>query len=220
MKVGFDGVLLGAWAKVEGCRRILDVGTGTGLIALMLAQRSKCGTIIDAIDVDQEAADEAADNFRSSPWSQCLSSQCISFDDFSRNPANRYDLIVCNPPYFSGAAGLTDVARYRARHSCSLGLGSLIELSRRLSSQATRLCLILPIELEQSCLAEARRSEWVSRRMLRVRSLPDRAVHRLLLEFGRDEGPLEASSELTIEAEHHVYTDEFRELAKDFYLAF
>ena len=102
MKVGFDGILLGAWAGVDNCHRILDVGTGTGLIALMLAQRSGEGTIIDAIDIDQTATEEAFDNFRSSPWSHRLKAAHLGLEDYANSCRPKCDLVVCNPPYFAG----------------------------------------------------------------------------------------------------------------------
>lgn len=220
MKVGFDGILLGAWTAVGGCRQILDVGTGTGLVALMLAQRSRKGTAIDAIDIDQAAAEEAFENFRASPWSQQLSVKHLSLEDFANDPIEEYDLVVCNPPYFAGADNNSNVARSKARNSRSLDLETLFATSHKVLSKNGQSSVIVPMELAQTCRNAANRFGWVAQRELQVRSLPGRPVHRTLLQFGPGANRAQTVEELTIEREHHVYSDEFRALARDFYLAF
>lgn len=218
MKVGFDGILLGAWVNVVDCQRILDVGTGTGLIALMLAQRTMHASTIHAIEIDPSSALEASDNFRASPWSNRLTVEQAAFRQFSRDCEQTFDLIVCNPPYFSGPES-NELSRRHARHANSLPLELLFAGSRRLLRESGRLAVIIPSQREKETRNQSLRHGWMPCRELRTRPLVDRSVNRVLIEFTRAPCLLQ-SGELAIETSHHQYTDEFRALARDFYLAF
>ena len=142
MKVGTDGVLLGAWTMPSSYpHQILDVGTGTGLVAIMLAQRFTRSQI-HAIDIDQASAEEAQFNAQSSPWSERLNITHCALQDY--NPSNKYDLIVSNPPYFRNTTQSQDQARATARNNDSLSLEYLVEKSYELLNENGELAFIIP----------------------------------------------------------------------------
>lgn len=225
MKVGFDGIVLGAWANVSGCNRILDVGTGTGLIALMLAQRTsaqfgdvKSDVRIDGIDIDENAAAEATANVAASPWPDRIRTFHSSLAEFAPD-GELYDLIVCNPPFFESGQASRHRPRAQARHAAALPLVELVRDARRLVNQRGVLSIIVPSDAETSCIELAGRAGWTVRRRLTIRPLPQKPKHRVALEFRLTTGTIVAE-ELTIELRHHEYTDAFRRLTRDFYLAF
>ena len=226
MKVGFDGVLLGAWTNVELADRILDIGTGTGLIALMLAQRTSPNTEIFGIDIDPLSVCDARDNFQQSPWKDRLNVERISLDEFADTSREGFDLAVCNPPYFSGIQNAS-YGRNLSRHSESLPMDHLFSASRQLLREDGRLVVIYPLEQNRKVQQEARHAGFESHAELRVRPLIGRAVHRILTEYRLLPDPGSSvrrsrsrSIEMAIEVEHHEYTNSFRELTRDFYLAF
>lgn len=227
MKVGFDGILLGAWSSVHGCQRILDIGTGTGLVALMLAQRTKAEVTdraelipIDAIEVDSTAMVDAQQNFANSPWSERLRLIPGRVQVWAETTAQRYDVIVCNPPYFSySSENLNTSSREVARHDRRLSLGDLFEQAKSLLTESGQLSVIVPTLRLANALESASRVGFVCRRQMRVRALPEKPFYRELLEFRSMQGEV-VVEELTVECEHHKYTDEFRSLARDFYLKF
>lgn len=214
MKVGTDGVLLGAWAGIGKAKKILDIGTGTGLIALMLAQRSEAG--IDAIDIDENACRQADQNVAASPFFKQIRIIHSSFGDYQ--PAEKYDLIVSNPPYFSQSLKSPDAKRNKARHDDHLSLEDLIAGSKKLLAEEGRIALILPVEQDQKltgCLA--------SNRLFRTRQTdvyptPNGQIRRILVELSPTPGQHYTPERLTIEIERHRYTQEYRELTGDFYL--
>jgi tRNA1Val (adenine37-N6)-methyltransferase len=222
MKVGFDGILLGAWANVDGCQRILDVGTGTGLIALMLAQRTQTeeGSVhVDAIEIDSVSVDEATVNVSNSPWSDRVHVIHKSLQDFARTNSVRYDLVVCNPPFFEDGTLSQDRSRWRARHANTLTFANLCDTATEVVSGNGRLCVVLPSRRAAACIEFAREVAWFCRRRLRVKPTPNKPAHRVLLEFQRSDRRM-LDDELTLELRRHEYSDEYRELAKDFYLTF
>lgn len=213
MKVGTDGVLLGAWCATEGVNRILDIGTGTGVIALMMAQRSAATKIV-GIDIDGGAAARAAQNFSLSPWSSRLEAQCCAAQDFT---SEKFDLIVSNPPYFTDSLLCPDARRTTARHTTELTFKELDRVVCRLLAPQGRFALILPTEQMEAYLAGSALK--VVRRCA-VSSTPMGAVKRVMAEL--------AFTEQTVcEQSLSIYTDtppeysaEYREVTKDFYLKF
>ena len=143
MKVGIDGVLLGAWADVTSAKSILDVGTGSGLIALMLAQRSNAG--ITAIDIEPNAVLQAEENVGLSPWKDRVKVLEVSLQDFSVPEDEKFDLIVSNPPYFVNSLKNPDAVRLSARHVTDLTHDVLLVKSLQLLKKTGRICLILPV---------------------------------------------------------------------------
>jgi len=216
MKVGIDGVLLGIWACIDNTTQILDIGTGTGLIALMLAQRSTA--TIDAIDIDTNAAMQASVNITSSPWAQRIAVQEISLQDYAKSTSNRYDLIVSNPPYFVNSLKNPTADRSLARHTDSLTHEELIVHAMALLQPTGRICMILPVIEAVKCEAFAIFRGLYCNREVRVIPKPEGEVKRIMLEFNT-QPCLKTISELTIESnERHCYSEEFSALAKDFYL--
>jgi tRNA1Val (adenine37-N6)-methyltransferase len=216
MRVGTDGVLLGVWCQVENCNLILDIGTGTGLIALMLAQRSDAK--IDAIDLDHGAIIDAQQNFMQSPWSNRLMANEISLQDFTKVAIKTYDLIVCNPPYFNNAVKAKQKNRALARHTDALSFDDLIKNVAQLLTENGRFSVVLPAETEQNFRSIAANYKLFTTRITRIKPKPSKPIVRVLMEFQFD-ALTTSVSELTLETDtHHEYTSEFREMVKDFYL--
>lgn len=216
MKVGTDGVLLGAWVAFRGDeRRVLDIGTGTGVIALMAAQRSTAGYIA-GVDVDEASAWRAAANFAASPWGGRLHAFGSPIQDFEADEP--FDVVISNPPYFVDSLLSPDKRRTVARHTASLPFDELDAAIRRLLSPDGRAALVLPPE-QMDAFAAATSLHVVRR--CDVRSVPDGAVKRVLAEFARCVTDDVRREELVIEtAERGVFSDEYRLLTKDFYLKF
>ena len=218
MKVGTDGVLLGAWTSVpESGSRILDVGTGTGLIALMLAQRTK-NAKVDALEIDPASASQARENFRNSPWSERLHCIRIAFQDYASRCTAPYDLIVCNPPFFTASTKTPSRGRTLARHDTSLSLEELFKGCISLMKQSTILSLVLPVQKEEQVLALIYKNHLSCSRLTRVIPSPGKPAKRLLLEISSTSGnPIQ--NNLTIEAgKRHNYTEAYLNLVKEFYL--
>ena len=155
MKVGTDAVLLGAWTPIShNPESILDIGTGTGLIALMLAQRTNA-LQIDAFDIDENAYEQAADNFENSPWNDRLFCFHAGLDEFMEEPEDEYDLIVCNPPFYSEDYKSGDSARDTARFSDAMPFGDLIEAANLLLSEAGIFSVIIPYKEEANFIVLA-----------------------------------------------------------------
>ena len=206
MRIGTDGVLLGAWCDVSGARRVLDVGTGTGVIALMIAQRSPEAKV-DAIDIDRVACGEAEDNFGASAWSARLSVECCSLAQYDADP---YDLIVCNPPYYNGYR-VEDESRRAARHADSLPLDVLVSTSCRLLTPSGTLAMVLPRDND----AEVRRLALLNglhvARHTAVLPVVSRPPKRSLWQLGREQ-VVEIADELVL------HSDRYKRLVHDFYL--
>jgi len=214
MKVGTDGVLLGAWAQIGNAKKILDIGTGTGLIALMLSQRSEA--LIDAIDIDENACTQAYENVVASPFSNQIHITHSSFADFQ--PTEKYDLIVSNPPYFSQSLKSPDDKRSRARHDDHLPLEDLIAGSKKFLSGNGRIALILPVEQDQKLTGILTQNQLYRIRQTNVIPIPNGQIKRILVELSPTPNPDYTPECLTIEIERHKYTKEYVELTRYFYL--
>lgn len=221
MKVGTDGVLLGAWATVDDASAILDIGTGTGVIAIMLAQRSPTATI-HAVEIDQDAFDQALGNMQASPWAERLHCFHTSIQDFAKQPGHRtYDLIVSNPPFFSGGTFSNSQDKASVRHTVKLPHGDLLSVVRSLLAPEGRFCLILP-HIEGLRFKEMANSYGLyCTNMLEVLPKADKPVERLLLQFERKVRPLEKSSLVIHDSsDMNTWSDGFRELTSGFYTKF
>jgi Predicted O-methyltransferase len=217
MKVGTDGVLLGAWANVENRDDILDMGTGTGLIALMMAQRNLTSEIV-AIDSDESAVKQAGENIGNSPFADRIVVKCADFRQFVQNSLMRFDLVVSNPPYFSHSLLPPDKQRAQARHSVSLTLDDLMRSAKSCLKNNGVLSLILPFdksyELEQLC----EKHVFYVKRQTIVYPLPDSEPKRILMELSVRPSENVKMDSLIIETERHRYSNEFSDLVRDFYL--
>ncbi|MGN0035710.1 MAG: tRNA1(Val) (adenine(37)-N6)-methyltransferase [Bacteroidaceae bacterium] len=214
MKVGTDGALLGAWADVSGARRILDVGTGTGLVALMLAQRCP-EALLTAVEIDADAAAQAAENVFRSPWPERIRVVCADFASF--DAADRFDLIVSNPPYFVGSLPSPDQRRSCARHASALTYADLLVRAASLLAPGGRLALVLPLDVWPQVERIARFCRLHAHRLVRVRTTWKAAPKRVLVSLGWEEAAC-AESVLVVESAPRVYSPEFAALLKDFYL--
>ncbi|KKB52765.1 MULTISPECIES: tRNA1(Val) (adenine(37)-N6)-methyltransferase [Parabacteroides] len=217
MKVGTDAVLLGAWADTSFCRNILDIGTGTGIIALMLAQRSQA--TVEAIDIDKEACVQATENAAASPYTERIKVVHASCADFAAsNQQKRYDLIVSNPPYFINSLKCPDNKRTVARHTDTLLLSDLIREAQTLLSPSGRIALVLPYERLEEVKALASANHLYICRQTDVIPTPGAAPKRLLVELSTTEENIKNRDTLTIEEARHQYTPEYIALTKEFYL--
>lgn len=214
MKVGTDGVLLGAWAEPDKARFVLDIGTGTGLLALMSAQRNPEASI-DAIEIEPEAAVQAQENVNNSPWADRIRIHPISLFDFF--PPQTYDCILCNPPFFNNSTKNPDASRTLARHSDSLPHGALLGAVVRLLQENGFFYIILPTEEATAFIRLAGEHGLHLSRLTRVLPNPGKAPKRYLMKFGFANIPAQ-TDELVIEISRHEYTPEYIQLTRDFYL--
>jgi len=218
MKIGTDGVLLGAWTPIENNPySILDIGTGTGIIALMLAQRSSAAQI-DALEIDENAYEQATDNFENSPWNDRLFCFHAGLDEFVEEPEDEYDLIVSNPPFYSEDYKSNDNQRDLARFQDAMPFEDLIEAAALLLSEKGILSVIIPFKEEENFLALAKEQELFPIKITRVNGTPTSETKRSLLALGRNKKVNFPMDELIIETARHIYTPEYIELTKEFYL--
>ena len=218
MKIGTDGVLLGAWTPLKNNPfSILDIGTGTGIIALMLSQRSHAEQI-DALEIDEDAYEQAVDNFENSPWSDRLFCFHAGLDEFVEEPEDEYDLIVSNPPFYTEDYKTENEQRDLARFADAMPFEDLIEAAALLLSENGIFSVIIPFKEEEKFMAIAKEYELYPVKITRVKGNPTSEIKRSLLAFTRDENTLISSDELIIETARHIYTPEYIELTKDFYL--
>ncbi|MBO4657233.1 MAG: methyltransferase [Bacteroidales bacterium] len=219
MKVGTDGILLGAWVSCEGAGKLLDIGTGSGLIALMAAQRCAAGGDrrfhITGIDIDADAAAQAAENFAASPWAESLNALPVSLADFvAEGHAGQFDVIVCNPPYYITGKSIIPAGTQRtaARRDSELNLDDVLQAAATLLAPDGRLALILPTFREGDLLAACSRAGLGIVRSCYVSTTPRKEPSRMMVEMAREEAGLPAKTCLTIGSE------EFKILTGDFYL--
>ena len=216
-KVGTDGVLLGAYADVAGAKRILDIGTGTGLIALMLAQRSEAE--IAAIEPDRDSYEQACSNIESSRWGSRVKVENTYLQNF-KPTGIKFDLIVTNPPFFTDSLKNPDPVKAAARHKDTLSSDELLKGITRLIAEDGRLQVIMPYAEGNIFIAEAQAYGLYCNNILKIKPLPSSEVKRLILTFSRQRLKIKESF-LTIEhGARHDFTEEYINLTKDFYLKF
>jgi tRNA1Val (adenine37-N6)-methyltransferase len=227
MKVNTDGVLLGAWADVRGATRILDVGAGTGVIALMLAQRTTAA-LIDAVEIDIDSAMQATKNIIAAPWAERMRVFAMPFQTYATSTADSYDLIVANPPYFVDALLPDKKQRLLSRHAASLSYEDLISGVDALLTATGRFCLILPYAEANVFIAKAAVVKLYCTHKTNVCATSGKPVKRLLLLFERKPAPCREEMlyiSLSLKNVEKIdktsaYTPEYRALTKDFYLYF
>ena len=218
MKIGTDGVLLGAWTPIEhNPISILDIGTGTGIIALMLAQRTNAEQI-DALEIDESAYEQAVDNFENSSWSDRLFCFHAGLDEFIEEPEDEYDLIVSNPPFYAEDYKTDNEQRDLARFQDALPFEDLLEAADLLLSENGIFALILPYKEESKFVDLAKEFELFPIKITRVKGTPTTEIKRSLLAFSRNKPAQILADELVIETARHLYTPEYIALTKDFYL--
>lgn len=217
MKIGTDGVLLGAWTSLHtNPLSILDIGAGTGIIALQMAQRSNAETI-DAVEIDDGAYEQCVQNFENSPWSDRLFCYHASLQDFGEEIDEKYDLIVSNPPFYSDAFKTESDARNKARFTSSLSFEELIDTVRKLLSNDGNFSVIIPYKEEENFVKYAKENHLHPLRVCHVKGTPNAEIKRSLITFTPQESNT-STEELVIEVSRHRYTEEYNDLVKDFYL--
>ena len=220
MKVGTDGVLLGAWADVKDAMRILDVGTGTGLIAIMMAQRSDENVSIDAVEIDTSSYQQAVDNFQACRWKSRIQAYHMSFQDFCDREHGKYDAIVSNPPYFMNGLKAKGESRTQARKADHLPFEDLLVGAKHLLNDSGKLSVILPVEEGEYFERLARLNEFYLKRKVSVLPNPGKAAKRYMFEFSLEKYEPEYSELIVENGKRHVYSPEYISLTKDFYLKF
>jgi tRNA1Val (adenine37-N6)-methyltransferase len=218
MKVGTDAVLLGSWVNTSSAKTILDIGTGTGIIALMIAQKSTAR--IDAIDIDKNASIQAEENIQDCKWKERICIHHISLQQYVIDSARKYDLIVSNPPYFVDSSKALEESRTNARHTDQLPFVDLLNGVLSLLNPTGSFYVILPKNESLVFREMAEEQKLFLTKLTRVITRTDKPEKRLLMQFEFTKKILEENS-ITIEQdERHNYTDEYKELTKDYYLAF
>ena len=217
MKVGTDSVLLGAWTPIDNQPfSILDIGAGTGILSLMLAQRSNAEQI-DAIEIDEEAYEQCVENFENSPWGDRLFCFHAGLDEFVEEPEDEYDLIISNPPFYTDDYKSENAARDIARFEDALPFEDLLEAADLLLSEKGIFSVILPYKEETKFIDLAKEFELYPFKITRVKGTPTTEIKRSLLAFSRIEKAI-LNDELIIETARHQYTEDYIALTKDFYL--
>ena len=218
MKIGTDGVLLGAWCPInKRPNSILDIGTGTGIIALMLAQRTEAQQI-DALEIEENAYEQAVDNFENSPWSDRLFCFHAGLDEFVDDPEDEYDLIVSNPPFYVEDYKTNDTHRDLARFQDAMPFEDLVAAVDLLLSENGIFAVIIPFKEEERFMDLCAKMELFPIKITRVKGAHNTPIVRSLMAFKRFELTTLTSDELVIEINRHEYTDAYIELTKDFYL--
>ncbi|MDT8400733.1 MAG: methyltransferase [Bacteroidales bacterium] len=214
-RIGTDGVLLGAWADVSSAGKILDIGTGTGLIALMMAQRTSSEIV--AIEPDGQSYEQAVENVDLSPWRNRIEVINTRIQDYLSEAS--FDLIVTNPPFFRQSLANRDERLAKARHDYDLSGTDLLSAVKRFMAPGGKFCLIFPFKEAAVFIAEAAGFGLYCNKIVKVKPLPAAPVKRMLMEFEAEKKELQQSF-LTIEKIRHRYTDEYKKLTAEFYLAF
>lgn len=218
MKIGTDGVLLGAWTPIpENIFSVLDIGAGTGIIALMIAQRSFAEQI-DALEIDEDAYEQAVENFENSPWSNRLFCFHAGLDEFVEEPEDEYDLIISNPPFYTENYKSENEQRDLARFTDALPFEDLIEAADLLLSENGIFSVIIPYKEEEKFIALSKDFDLFPVKITRVKGTPSTEIKRSLLAFSRNITENFPIDELTIETSRHIYTQEYIALTRDFYL--
>jgi tRNA1Val (adenine37-N6)-methyltransferase len=218
MKIGTDGVLLGAWANTAEATNILDIGTGTGVIALMLAQRNLSAQVL-GIEADLEAAGQAQENCAQSPWADRLKIVASTIQDFSKTTEQTFDLIVSNPPFFTGGTLSATQDKSNVRHTLKLPHGELFDAVRRILSKKGRFCVILPL-IEGLRFKDLGKSYgFYCTKVTEIIPRDGKPIERLLLQFEREPNPLAQDSLIIqLDEKRHNYTEDYITLTRAFYL--
>jgi tRNA1Val (adenine37-N6)-methyltransferase len=218
MKIGTDAVLLGAWCPIDNNpKSVLDIGTGTGIIAMMLAQRTNAPQI-DAFDIDEDAYEQATENFENSPFNDRLYCFHAGLDEFIEEPEDEYDVIVCNPPFYVEDFKTGNESRDLARFQEAMPFEDLVEAADLLLSEDGIFAVIIPFKEEERFIDLCAAVELYPIKITRVRGGATTPIVRSLLAFKRFELGVVTTDELAIEINRHEYTDAYIELTKDFYL--
>lgn len=218
MKIGTDGVLLGAWCPIDNNPyAVLDIGAGTGILSLMLAQRSNAEQI-DALEIDEEAYEQCVENFEASPWGDRLFCFHAGLDEFIDEPEDEYDIIISNPPFYSENFKTDNSQRDLARFQDAMPFEDLVAAADLLLSENGIFAVIIPFKEEEKFIDLCAEAELFPVKVTRVKGTYNTPIVRSLLAFKRYELPALEADELVIEINRHEYTDAYINLTKEFYL--
>lgn len=215
MKVSTDSVLLGAWVNCDGADTILDIGTGTGLLSLMLAQRTVAR--IDAIDIEEGAIEDARANARRSPWREKISISKADFRTFAHSHPAHYDLLISNPPYFEHSLKTSCEKKNMARHTDTLTYEELLRGAQEALTERGKLSVILPWEKKAIIIDLAGKEGLYYQKGTNIKPTPHKNFNRVMMQFGREHRRCATEDTLQIRDEKGLYTFEYRELTKDYY---
>ncbi len=217
MKIGTDGVLLGAWASVtQQPNTVLDIGAGTGVLSLQLAQRCTA-QLIDAVEIDSNAFEQCTDNFEQSPWADRLYCYHAAIQEYASQIEEKYDLIVSNPPFYNDQYKSGDPQRDTARFTDALPFNHLVICVAQLLEESGTFAVIIPKKSETEFIAVAAKANLFPKRICSVFGSPNSEAKRILIEFSFNKSAVK-TSELIIETSRHKYTQDYIKLTKDFYL--
>ncbi|WP_417619710.1 tRNA1(Val) (adenine(37)-N6)-methyltransferase [Oceanihabitans sediminis] len=217
MKIGTDGVLLGAWTPLErNPYSVLDIGAGTGILSLMLAQRCNA-ELIDALEIDEKAYEQCVDNFEQSPWGDRLFCYHASLMEFAEEIEDKYDLIISNPPFYSEDYKTKDSNRDLARFQDAMPFEHLLQAVSVLLEEDGVFSVVLPYSESEKFIALASQVGLFPNQILQVRGNPTSEIKRSLMTFSFRKTEI-STSELIIETARHEYTEDYIALTKDFYL--
>ncbi|MEG1210514.1 MAG: tRNA1(Val) (adenine(37)-N6)-methyltransferase [Leclercia sp.] len=217
MKVGTDGILLGSWTPVAGVKRILDIGSGSGLLALMLAQRTEPSVTLDAVELDPQAAEQAGENVAESPWASRITLHCADVLAWAPEQTACYDLIVSNPPYYEPGVECATPEREQARYTGSLDHNALLSCAAGLISEEGFFCVVLPESVGSVFIANALDMGWFLRLRTDIADTDGKLPHRVLLALSPKEGEY-FSDRLVIRGPDQRYSDDYTALTWPFYL--
>lgn len=218
MKVGTDGILLGAWAPVSQVDCILDIGSGTGLLALMLAQRTAKTVPVDAVELDAAATQQARKNVQASPWAQRIVIHQADICHWRAPAGRRYSLIVSNPPYYQQGVACSSAQREQARYTTTLSYQALLSCARQWITEQGLFCVILPLMTADNFITQATQSGWHLHLRTDVAETEHRPAHRTLLALSLQAGILHQTA-LVIRGPDKCYSTAFCQLTGDFYLS-
>ncbi len=214
MKVGTDGCLLGGWFDCSNSKNILDIGCGSGLISIMAAQR--CNAQVTGIEIDRNASMQALENVKNSPWAERI--EIINCDFLKYNTDRKFDTIVCNPPYFVNSLKCDKQSRTLARHSDSLSSNDFFAKCAEVSTPTTVVAIIIPCDIASEWQSSAKENGFCIKRITYIKTTPAKAPKRVLIEFTRDNGTIPLESTLIFENGRGEYSEETKEILRDFYL--
>ncbi|BCG08388.1 tRNA1(Val) (adenine(37)-N6)-methyltransferase [Buttiauxella agrestis] len=217
MKVGTDGTLLGAWVPVANVKNVLDIGTGSGLLALMLAQRTPDHVTVDAVELDPAAAEQAAENAAGCKWSSRISVHCADIREWAQQATQRYSLIVSNPPFFTQGSDCASPERAQARYTTTLDHNALLSSAAQLITEDGFFCVIMP-ETSGTAFSELAKTQgWFVRYRTDIADNETRLPHRVMLALSPTDGEY-FTERLIIRGPDQQYSEGYCSLTQDFYL--
>jgi tRNA1Val (adenine37-N6)-methyltransferase len=219
MKIGTDAVLLGAWIPCENGTRILDIGTGCGIVAIMMAQRNR-KVPVDAVEIDADAAILAEQNFKLSPWADQLSLFHAPIQDFALKTHQKYSLVISNPPFFTNSLKTPHRARNIARHNDTLSVKDLLGITSKLLTEKGKAAFILPADAYENWVSEASSLLLYPALLTRVKSSASHKPHRVMILFSKVKISKIIENEIFIYRSKNIHSNEYRELTREFYLNF